>query len=273
MAGFLKGVVLGAVVSSVVVVTTSAFAGTGVGSILNLGKTNEVNASTGLSGTVAGRQLNVVNSSDASGASGIGISVHAGRPPLTVNSATKVTNLNADLLDGLDSSKFQRVVTGQCTSGTAISTIAASGAVGCTSAGVIPIYHDMAAGSAGVSDALGGSGLSFVGQCIQNFAGNNISFANSGSSAASLHMLYSTNGSFDSFAASESIPATGTSAFGTGDSEIQGQFILVVTRGAFPDYTRWIVTMNLNETVTANNCEYSGTAEIVPTRYSLVKGK
>ena len=45
-----KGVILGAVVSTVVMMTTSVLAGTGVGGVFNLGSSNSVNATTTLTG-------------------------------------------------------------------------------------------------------------------------------------------------------------------------------------------------------------------------------
>jgi len=106
-ATFLKGVVLGTVVSALMLTTTAAFAGSGVGAVFNLGRYNGVNGTTKLAGSTAGKQLDITNTSNGTGATGIGITVHSGKPPLAVNSSTKITNLNADQLDGLDSSKFQ----------------------------------------------------------------------------------------------------------------------------------------------------------------------
>ena len=64
---FFSGVVIGAVVSMVTLTASVALAGTGVGGIFNLGKTNSVNARTTLSGSTAGRQLQVSNSSTGAG--------------------------------------------------------------------------------------------------------------------------------------------------------------------------------------------------------------
>jgi hypothetical protein len=133
----LKGVFLGAVVASVTVIASAAFAGTGIGSVFNLGRANVVNASTVLQGTTNGQQLRVVNPNTGTGATGIGIVTNAARPPLAVNSAAKVTNFNADLVDGLHAGSFQRVVTGKCASGSAISAISGNGTVTCTPTGVV----------------------------------------------------------------------------------------------------------------------------------------
>jgi hypothetical protein len=105
-ATFLKGVVLGSVVSLVTLAATAAFAGVGPGAIFNLGKYNGVNATSELAGSTAGQQLRVVNNSAGSGATGIGITVHSGKPPLVVNSSTQVQNLNATYLQGKKPSAF-----------------------------------------------------------------------------------------------------------------------------------------------------------------------
>jgi hypothetical protein len=54
-----------------------------------------------------------------------------GVAPFQVSSSAKVTGLNADLLDGMDSSAFQQTVTGSCTTGSAIRAIDPSGKVTC----------------------------------------------------------------------------------------------------------------------------------------------
>lgn len=105
-ATFLKGVALGAAVSSVTLIASAAFAGSGVGAIFNLGKYNAVNGTTELAGSTAGSQLNVVNTSNGASAAGIAIKVHGGKPPLTVNSSTQVQNLNASYLQGKKASAF-----------------------------------------------------------------------------------------------------------------------------------------------------------------------
>jgi hypothetical protein len=62
-----------------------------------------------------------------------------GSSPLVVNSgAGKATNLDADLLDGLNSSAFQRTVTGTCGAGSAIGSIGGSGTVTCNKNSVRP---------------------------------------------------------------------------------------------------------------------------------------
>jgi hypothetical protein len=84
-------------------------AGNGVGSALQLGITNTVNAFTRLTATAATAALIIQN--NGSGA-GIQISVGAGKAPITVSAgAGKATNLDADKLDGKDSSTFQGKIT------------------------------------------------------------------------------------------------------------------------------------------------------------------
>jgi hypothetical protein len=106
-ASFFKGVVLGAVVGGVTAISSIAFAGSGVGGVFNLGKTNGVNASTVLTGSTNGRQLSVRNNSTGSAAAGLEIhTANNSKPPLVVNSSKQVTNLNASLLGGLPQSGF-----------------------------------------------------------------------------------------------------------------------------------------------------------------------
>jgi hypothetical protein len=72
-----------------------------------LNTTNTSNAQTTLNGSaVAGKALQLTNTNTAAGATALGLTVAAGRAPFTTNSSTKVTNLNADLLDGINSTGF-----------------------------------------------------------------------------------------------------------------------------------------------------------------------
>jgi hypothetical protein len=104
---FLKGVVLGALVCGITVGSTAAWAGTGIGSVFNIGTVNRTNASTALEGSTNGQQFRVVNNArTGTGVSGIGIHTASNEPPLAVNSRTRVNNLNADLLDGQTSAAF-----------------------------------------------------------------------------------------------------------------------------------------------------------------------
>ncbi len=55
-----KGVVLGAIAASVVMMAGTALAGTGVGGVFNLGKTNRVNAPSVLKGATTGQSVNLI---------------------------------------------------------------------------------------------------------------------------------------------------------------------------------------------------------------------
>lgn len=87
-------------------VASMALAGTGVGGVFNLGVTNTVNALTKLTGSVAGPSLQIDNNSTNTAATALDLQVEPNKPPMKVNRTTKVTNLNADRLDGLDSTRL-----------------------------------------------------------------------------------------------------------------------------------------------------------------------
>src|SRR5215207_2445537 len=84
-----------------------------VGSVFKLGVTNTVNAISKLTGSVAGSSLQIINSSTGTGATALELQVTPGKPPLKVNGTTKVANLNADLLDGSDSTQLAPVLRAQ----------------------------------------------------------------------------------------------------------------------------------------------------------------
>src|SRR5204863_4972279 len=73
-----------------------------------LGKSNAADATTSLSASpaFAGKALQVTNTGTGAGATALGLNVASGHAPFTVNSGTKVANLNADKLDGIDSTGF-----------------------------------------------------------------------------------------------------------------------------------------------------------------------
>jgi hypothetical protein len=121
---FLVG--LAVILALVLGVAVSALAGTGVGATFNLGKTNTVNALSRLEGSTLNSMLKI----DQNG-SGTALNLEVQnptlKPPMLVNSSTKVDNLNSDLLDGKDSSDFMpfktytnspAATTGTCFSGT-----------------------------------------------------------------------------------------------------------------------------------------------------------
>jgi hypothetical protein len=93
-------------VALVLGVATTALAGTGVGARFQLGKTNTVNAVSRLVGSVVGPSLVIDNDSADATATALDLQVQPGKAPMKVNSSAKVTNLNVDKIDGLDSSSF-----------------------------------------------------------------------------------------------------------------------------------------------------------------------
>lgn len=90
-----------------VALTGSAYAATGGNFIL--GQPNSASSRSTLSAPIADRALQLTNRNTAPGATALGLNVANGHPPLAVNSSQKVPNLNADKLDGVDSSALQRV--------------------------------------------------------------------------------------------------------------------------------------------------------------------
>jgi hypothetical protein len=105
----LKSALIGGAVAVAFTSATSALAGTGVGGVFNLGKTNTVNAASVLSGATNGAQLAVTNTSTGASAGGVRITVPAGKAPLAVSNTVKATNLDADLVDGLSANQLGRV--------------------------------------------------------------------------------------------------------------------------------------------------------------------
>jgi hypothetical protein len=73
-----------------------------------LGRSNSASTQTALSASLNGRALQLTNTNTGGSAAALGLNVAAGHPPLTVNSAVRVANFNADKLDGLDSTQFPR---------------------------------------------------------------------------------------------------------------------------------------------------------------------
>lgn len=70
---------------------------------LKAGVQNTVKAVTSMVGSVAGPVLRLDNNSTASNATALDLQVESGKAPMTVNSDTKVGNLNADKIDGKSS--------------------------------------------------------------------------------------------------------------------------------------------------------------------------
>jgi hypothetical protein len=74
-----------------------------------LGKSNTASSKSTLSAPIADKALTVTNNSAKAGATALGLNVANGHPPFRVNSGTKVANLNADKLDGVDLSQLPAV--------------------------------------------------------------------------------------------------------------------------------------------------------------------
>jgi hypothetical protein len=77
---------------------------------------NTATALTKLTGNVNGSAMQVVNSNPDANDSALSLNVQSGEAPMKVNSSARVTNLNADKLDGNDSGAFFRGATYMVTS-------------------------------------------------------------------------------------------------------------------------------------------------------------
>jgi hypothetical protein len=108
-------------VALVLGLSSTAFAAV-KGDPLKLGIGNTINLFTTLSGNVTSTMFRVINTNTTSSASAIrainsgggpaiDLRVNSGQPPMIVNSSGKVANLNADQLDGFDSTKFMGATT------------------------------------------------------------------------------------------------------------------------------------------------------------------
>jgi hypothetical protein len=88
-----------------------ALAATGGNFILGVANsaTDPAGTATGitqLTANIANPALQLVNTSTSAGATALRLRTDAGKPPMTVNSKTKVANLNADSVDDKDSTAF-----------------------------------------------------------------------------------------------------------------------------------------------------------------------
>lgn len=100
---FLVG--LAVILALVVGVASMAFGANGGNFIL--GQNNTATLLTKLTGNVNGAAaMQVQNTNAGTDDTALNLIVQSGEAPMKVNSATKVTNLNADSLDGIDSSAF-----------------------------------------------------------------------------------------------------------------------------------------------------------------------
>ena len=103
-ASFLRGLIVGAVLLGLAVPATT-LAGSGLGAVFNLGSTNTVNRTSVLRGSTASAELQVTNTGTGPA---LKLTTKPGTAPLQVSSTTKVVNLNADRLDGLNSTAFRK---------------------------------------------------------------------------------------------------------------------------------------------------------------------
>jgi hypothetical protein len=85
----------------------ASFAATGGNFVL--GQSNTATSGSTLTANVPGKTLTLKNTNTSTSSTALNVNVAAGRPPFTTNSATKVANLNADKLDGLDATSFLAV--------------------------------------------------------------------------------------------------------------------------------------------------------------------
>ncbi len=79
------------------------------GAAFVLGVINSATQRTALTANFNGNALEITNTSAGVSATALKLTVAAGHPPMKVNTVTKVTNLNADYLDGFDSTALTRV--------------------------------------------------------------------------------------------------------------------------------------------------------------------
>jgi hypothetical protein len=106
----LKGSALfgGAVVTLALVLGMASMAFGANGGNFILGQNNSASLLTKLTGNVNGSAMQVVNNNADANDTALNLSVQSGEAPMRVNSATKVTSLNADQLDGKDASTIGR---------------------------------------------------------------------------------------------------------------------------------------------------------------------
>ncbi len=134
------------------VLSLTAMAGVSSAASLQVGKNNKSKGQTSLASS--SKKKTALAVSNTGGAAAASFSVKKGKTPFTVSSSAKVKNLNADLLDGLDSSSFQTRVGGTCAVGSAIRIINSNGSVVCqpvlTSVPPVPLAWNLT-GNAGTN--------------------------------------------------------------------------------------------------------------------------
>jgi hypothetical protein len=246
--GLLAGLTLGVIVS-IASLGGAALAGTGIGDVFSLGKTNTVNASTVLSGATNGAQLNVRNASTAPQATGIVIKTAPGRSPLVVGSATKVKNLDADLLEGVDASSLQQRIVGSCGEGSSLLSVGSDGSVGCGHSGVFSLQQVPLANQH-VDQHFGASPLEVETACHFN-GGTTISFLNTSASAGQLDWIIDGTGSTISGSAISSGFAT---FFSLDNRRIEAQLVW--------SQPGLVATYNVHAIDGGTLCETTGTVQV-----------
>lgn len=106
--GRATALVLGTAVMLALVVGLASTAFAGNGDAWKLGRGNVATKVTALAGSlgVNGPMVRLTNNNAGTDDTALELRVQPGEAPMTINSATKVDNLNTDSLDGQDSSEF-----------------------------------------------------------------------------------------------------------------------------------------------------------------------